>query len=116
MKGEVPWQTGTRWMDCQLEAKPGFGSAQLTWVAPMLATLTNERFLRPGWLCELNLDGERCLAFRHGCDLRLFSRSRKRLNEKYPEIAVAFHLENMDSFLQEITQKGKVLYAPKGYV
>jgi len=27
MKGEVPWHTGTRWMGCPLEPKPGFGSA-----------------------------------------------------------------------------------------
>lgn len=61
------------------------------WVAPMLATLTDEAFSREGWLFEPKLDGERCLVFRRGGDLHLFSRNRKRLNEKYPEIAAAFH-------------------------
>ena len=37
---------------------------QPTWVAPMLATLTDERFSREGWLFEPKWDGERCLAFR----------------------------------------------------
>ena len=44
---------------------------QPTWVAPMLATLTDERFSREGWLFEPKWDGERCLAFRHGRDLNL---------------------------------------------
>ena len=38
--------------------------AQPRWVAPMLATLTDERFSREGWLFEPKWDGERCLAFR----------------------------------------------------
>ena len=65
--------------------------AQPRWVAPMLATLTDQRFSREGWLFEPKWDGERCLAFRRGRDLSLFSRNRKRLNDKYPEIAAAFH-------------------------
>ena len=73
--------------------------AQPTWVAPMLATLTDERFSREGWLFEPKWDGERCLAFRHGRDLSLFSRNRKRLNEKYPEITTAFHRQETDAFI-----------------
>src|SRR5207302_1960964 len=74
---------------------------QPTWVAPMLATLTDERFSREGWLFEPKWDGERCLAFRHGRDLNLFSRNRKRLNEKYPEIAAAFHRQEIGSFIAD---------------
>ena len=55
-------------------------AAQPEWLAPMLATLTNERFSREGWLFEPKWDGERCLAFRGG-ELRLFSRNQKRLDE-----------------------------------
>jgi len=33
--------------------------AQPRWVAPMLATLTDERFSREGWLFEPKWDGER---------------------------------------------------------
>jgi DNA ligase D-like protein (predicted ligase) len=67
----------------------------------MLATLTDERFSREGWLFEPKLDGERCLAFRHGRELRLLSRNRKRLNDKYPEIAAAIHRQKMDSFIAD---------------
>jgi DNA ligase D-like protein (predicted ligase) len=73
--------------------------AQPAWVAPMLATLTDERFSRGGWLFEPKWDGERCLAFRHGRELNLFSRNRKRLNEKYPEIAAAFARQRAESFI-----------------
>jgi bifunctional non-homologous end joining protein LigD len=74
---------------------------QPTWVAPMMAILTEERFSRKGWLFELKLDGERCLAFRQGRDLRLFSRNRKLLNEKYPEIVTSFQLGNTRSFIAD---------------
>src|SRR3989449_4493306 len=74
---------------------------QPTWVAPMLATLTDERFSREGWLFELKWDGERCLAFRDGGDLRLLSRNRKRLNDKYPEITAAFHRQKTGSFIAD---------------
>jgi DNA ligase D-like protein (predicted ligase) len=57
------------------------------WVAPMLAKLTDERFSDPDWLFERKLDGVRCLAFRHGDDVRLYSRSRQRMAVTYPEIA-----------------------------
>ncbi|MDB5307983.1 MAG: putative ATP-dependent ligase [Gemmataceae bacterium] len=71
------------------------------WVAPMLATLTDERFSREGWLFEPKWDGERCLVFRRGRELRLLSRHRKRLDEKYPEIAAAFRRQETDSFVAD---------------
>ena len=61
------------------------------WAAPMLAALTDERSSREGWLFEPKLGGERCLAFGHRRTVHLLSRNRIRLNEKYPEIVVAFH-------------------------
>src|SRR5258707_9804611 len=71
------------------------------WVAPMLATLTDEVCSRPGWLFEPKWDGERCLAFRRGRKLNLFSRNRILLNEKYPEITSAFLRQNEDSFIAD---------------
>jgi bifunctional non-homologous end joining protein LigD len=47
--------------------------SQPEWIAPMLATLTDECFSRKGWLFEPKWDGERCLAFRRGRELALFS-------------------------------------------
>jgi len=67
----------------------------------MLATLTDERFSREGWLFEPKWDGERCLAFRRGRDLSLFSRNRIRLNEKYPEITTALHRQQINSFIAD---------------
>src|SRR5262245_26675339 len=75
--------------------------AQPTWVAPMLATLTEERFSRKGWLFEPKLDWVRCLVFRHGRDLHLFSRNRKLLNNRYPEIVRSLLRENTDSFIAD---------------
>lgn len=74
---------------------------QPAWVAPMLATLTDERFSREGWLFEPKWDGERCLAFRRGRDLNLFSRNRKRLNDKYPEITATFRRQENDCFIAD---------------
>jgi bifunctional non-homologous end joining protein LigD len=65
----------------------------------MLATLTDKPFSREGWLFEPKLDGERCLVFRRGHDLDLFSRNRKRLNQKYPEITAAFQREETAVFV-----------------
>ena len=64
-------------------------SPQPEWISPMLATLTYQRFSDPNWLFELKFDGERCLAFRNGSSVKLFSRNQKLLNNTYPEIADA---------------------------
>jgi DNA ligase D-like protein (predicted ligase) len=75
--------------------------AQPGWVAPMLATLTDERFSREGWLFEPKWDGERCLAFRRGIDLNLFSRNRIQLNAKYPEVVEAVYQQQAASFIAD---------------
>ena len=46
------------------------------WVSPMLAVLTDQPFSDPRWIFERKLDGERCLAFRKGGQVRLMSRNR----------------------------------------
>jgi bifunctional non-homologous end joining protein LigD len=74
------------------EPRPG-------WVEPMLATLTDRRFSDPLWLFEPKLDGERCLAFRDGGTLRLLSRTRKRLNQRYPELVEALATQEADDFV-----------------
>ena len=74
---------------------------QPSWVAPMLATPTGKPFSREGWLFEPKWDGERCLVFRNGHDLRLLSRNRQSLNEAYPEIVAAFRRQKPDSFVAD---------------
>lgn len=55
----------------------------------MAATLTQERFVAPGWVFERKLDGIRLLAFKRGGDVRLLSRNRLSQNHAYPRIADA---------------------------
>ena len=82
------------------EARAGLRrSPQPEWISPMLATLTHRRFSDPNWLFELKFDGERCLAFRKGSSVRLFSRNRKLLNGTYPEIADAIGSQALDDFV-----------------
>ena len=45
------------------------------WLAPMAATLTQERFSGPDWIFERKYDGIRLLAYKKGEDVRLFSRN-----------------------------------------
>ncbi len=65
----------------------------------MLATLTHERFSDPAWIFERKLDGERCLAFRNGRAVHLFSRNRKQLDNTYPEIVDGLEAERTPSFI-----------------
>jgi bifunctional non-homologous end joining protein LigD len=67
------------------------------WIAPMLATLTDEPFSRRGWLFEPKLDGVRCLALRSSSTVQLVSRNKKLMNEKYPELVQAFRAQKSDS-------------------
>lgn len=59
------------------------------WRAPMLATRHDVAFSDDQWIFERKLDGERCLAFRDGQQVRLRSRNRKALESAYPELVEA---------------------------
>jgi bifunctional non-homologous end joining protein LigD len=72
---------------------------QPEWLDPMLATLTEGRFSRHQWLFEPKFDGLRCLVFRHKGKVQLFSRNRKPLNERYPELADVFRKQSLSSFV-----------------
>ncbi|BCQ09231.1 ATP-dependent DNA ligase [Mycobacterium heckeshornense] len=69
------------------------------WRAPMLATLTERRFSDPRWIYERKFDGERCLAFRNGDQLRLCSRNRQPLNGTYPELVDALAAQPISRFV-----------------
>ena len=58
-------------------------------VAPMLATLTQDRFTDPAWIFERKLDGVRAVAVHDGRGASLWSRSEKRMDATYPEIVDA---------------------------
>ena len=69
------------------------------WFDPELATLTRDRFSDPAWIYERKLDGERCLAFRDGDELRLMTRNRKIVSSTYPELVEAFMAQKADDFV-----------------
>ena len=58
-------------------------------IDPMLATLVEEPFSRPGWVNEEKYDGYRALAYVDGRGARLYSRNRKPLTASFPEVAKA---------------------------
>ncbi|WP_328997865.1 non-homologous end-joining DNA ligase [Kribbella sp. NBC_00709] len=74
-------------------------ATQPEWIAPMLATLTEDRFSDPEWFYERKLDGERCLAFRTADGVRLLSRNRKELNGHYPELVEALAGQPSEDFV-----------------
>jgi DNA ligase D-like protein (predicted ligase) len=72
---------------------------QPAWLDPELATLTRERFSDPAWIFERKLDGERCLAFKSGTQVRLMTRNQKDDTSTYPEIADALAAQQADDFI-----------------
>jgi bifunctional non-homologous end joining protein LigD len=57
------------------------------WLEPMAATLTQERFAGKDWLFEKKFDGIRLIAYKHGSDVKLYSRNR--LLQNLPSVAKA---------------------------
>jgi len=58
-------------------------------VSPMLATLVDEPFHRPGWIYEEKYDGYCILAYKEGDRVTLLSRNGKDRTATFPEIARA---------------------------
>ena len=69
------------------------------WLEPELATLTADRFSDPAWIFERKFDGERCLAFRDGEQLRLVTRNRQQVTGTYPEITEALRAQDAADFI-----------------
>jgi len=67
----------------------GLPQAEVGFVAPMLATLTDKRFSDPAWIFERKLDGVRVVAARTAEGAHLWSRSRQPLDRTYPELVDA---------------------------
>jgi DNA ligase D-like protein (predicted ligase) len=72
---------------------------QPSWLDPELATLTQERFSDPGWIFERKLDGERCLAFSAGNQVRLMTRNQKQATSTYPEVTEALAAQRASDFI-----------------
>ena len=65
------------------------------WLEPERATLTRDRFSDPAWIFERKLDGERCLAFAGGGDVRLMTRNQHEISGTFPEIAEALAAQRL---------------------
>lgn len=76
----------------------------------MLATLTHDYFSADGWIFERKLDGERCLAFCDGSQVRLLSRNRLQLSATYPEITDALR----DGRSHDVVLDGEVVALVNG--
>jgi DNA ligase D-like protein (predicted ligase) len=73
--------------------------SQPAWLDPELATLTSDRFSDSAWIFERKFDGERCLAFRDGDQLRLMTRNQQQVSATYPEIAGALAAQDATDFI-----------------
>jgi bifunctional non-homologous end joining protein LigD len=74
------------------------------WIDPMLATLVESpppEAEKGEWLFEPKLDGFRALAFRDGASVRLLSRNKKDLGERFPEIIEALGRQPLDRFITD---------------
>lgn len=71
------------------------------WVAPMLATLSQEDIPEKGWIAEKKWDGMRCLVFYEHGEALLYSRNQKKNNRYFPEIAEAAQKISSKSFIAD---------------
>jgi DNA ligase D-like protein (predicted ligase) len=78
---------------------PRAGPDQPGWLDPELATLTQDRFSGPRWIFERKLDGERCLAFKSGRQVRLLTRNQKEDTSTYPELTEALAAQQASDFI-----------------
>jgi len=62
-------------------------AGMLDCLEPMAATLTQEGFTGPDWVFERKFDGIRLLAYKHGCEVQLYSRNR--LPQHLPGVTAA---------------------------
>ena len=58
-------------------------------VKPMLATLVDDPFHKPGWVYEEKYDGYRILAYKEGKTVTLLSRNAKDRTESFSDVAAA---------------------------
>jgi bifunctional non-homologous end joining protein LigD len=68
-------------------------------ISPMLATLVDAPFTRPGWIFEEKYDGVRMLAYKEGSHVSLISRNAIDRTARYPQIAQAIANLKPDTLL-----------------
>jgi bifunctional non-homologous end joining protein LigD len=68
-------------------------------ISPMLATLIDAPFRRPGWIFEEKYDGVRMVAYKQGSHISLISRNAIDRTARYPQIAQAIARLKADTLL-----------------
>jgi DNA ligase D-like protein (predicted ligase) len=68
-------------------------------IEPMKAVLSDEPFSDPDWIFERKLDGIRCIATRDRAGVSLMSRTARRMNDQFPEIAEALARQPAEDFV-----------------
>ncbi len=74
-------------------------TTDLRWLEPELATLTRDRFSDPAWMYERKLDGERCMTYRSGGQVRLMTRNQHDVSATYPELRDALAAQSSADFV-----------------
>jgi bifunctional non-homologous end joining protein LigD len=70
-------------------------------IEPMKAVLSDRPFSDPAWIFERKLDGIRCIAIRDKGGVSLMSRTARRMNDQFPEIAEALEREPARDFIAD---------------
>jgi bifunctional non-homologous end joining protein LigD len=70
-------------------------------IEPMKAVLSDQPFSDPDWIFERKLDGIRCIAIKDGSGVSLMSRTARRMNEQFPELAAALEREPAEDFIAD---------------
>ena len=68
-------------------------------IEPMKAVLADTPFSDPDWVFERKLDGIRCLAIGDDSGVSLMSRTARRMNDQFPELARALEEEPSNDFV-----------------
>jgi len=68
-------------------------------IEPMKAVLSDTPFSDPDWIFERKLDGIRCIAIKDRSGVSLMSRTARRMNDQFPEVAAALAKEPADDFV-----------------
>jgi bifunctional non-homologous end joining protein LigD len=68
-------------------------------IEPMKAVLSDQPFSDPDWIFERKLDGIRCIAIKDASGVSLMSRTARRMNDQFPEVAEALEREPADDLI-----------------
>ncbi|HEY7454097.1 MAG TPA: non-homologous end-joining DNA ligase [Thermoleophilaceae bacterium] len=70
-------------------------------IEPMKAVLSDTPFSDPDWIFERKLDGIRCIAIKDDSGVSLMSRTARRMNDQFPEVAAALEREPAADFIAD---------------